>query len=338
MQINTYPKHIDIDLSSKCNIRCRFCHLTFFDPKEVTELTLNDVKQLEPVLNHLTSITLFSKFEPLTCKEFVPIFNYIKKFNLETYFSTNGLLLSEEISDILVGELTYLTVSVTGFTDKSYQTNMGVDKFTQLKQNLAYLNKKKKEQNTPYPILRISTVGLLDVIDELKMAVDFAKEFEVQEGIQVTSFKSYSEELNQLMPLENIEYFSKVTDDAIQYAKEQKVKFVLQSDSFEENIKKSEELGHKSCTMPWYRISIQPNGDIFPCPVAYEPIGNLQQDNILDIWNSKKMHDFRLGVNNVDNMNEDCINCTHCRHRRITKKSSNDFSKAQKYFAGMKRK
>jgi len=336
--MDDYPTHLDLDLSSKCNIRCRFCHLSFFDPKEIAEFTLESFNLLDPLLKHLNSITLFSKYEPLTCKEFIPIFNKIKEYDIETYFSTNGILLSDNIIDILVGDLTYLTISITGFTNDTYKKNMGVDKFDVVKKNIDSINKKKKERNTIYPILRISTVGLLDAIDELKLAIDFVEQYNVKEGLQVTSFKSFDESMSNLMPLNNPKYFTKITEEAISYANKKNVKFVLQSGSIIENQKDTDNLGHKECNMPWYRCSIQPNGDVYPCPVSYKPIGNIFKKNILDIWNSEQMNTFRNGVNSTDNMNEDCINCTHCRHRSVVTATTNDFSNKNIYIAEMKRK
>lgn len=336
--MNKYPTHIDLDLSSKCNIRCKFCHLSFFDPKEIAELDLKNFTLFEPILKHLKSITLFSKYEPLTCKDFLPIFKKISTYDIESYFSTNGILLSEDIVDSLVGNLTYLTISITGFTENSYTENMGVDKLQIVKENIEYINKVKKEKNTIYPILRISTVGLLDVLHELKLAVDFAKEYNIKEGIQVTSFKAFSKDLTELMPLNNPDYFTCTTEEAIQYANDMDVKFVLQSGSIIENQRDTKELGHKQCNMPWYRLSAQPNGDVYPCPVAHEPIGNIFEANILDIWNSDEMMKFREGVNSLDNMNEDCVNCTHCRHRSVVKTTSNDFSDQDTYIAQMTRK
>ncbi|AXH10882.1 hypothetical protein CP960_13535 [Malaciobacter halophilus] len=333
-----YPKHIDLDLSSKCNIRCRFCHLTFFSPKEITEFTKENIKKVEPLFKNLESITLFSKYEPLTCKDFIDIFKIIDSYNIESYFSTNGTLLKEDIANTIVGKLKYLTISITGFTKETYIKNMGVDRLETVKKNISYLNKLKKEKNTKYPILRISTVGLLDAIHELKLAIDFAKEIEAEEGIQVTSFKSFSSELNHLMPLNDKQYFTKTTDEAIEYAKKQNIKFILQSGSIVENQQKTEELGHKHCNMPWYRLSIQPNGDVYPCPVSNKTIGNIFSSPIYDIWKSNEMEKFRNGVNNLEEMNEDCKNCTHCRHRSITNINANDYSSKEKYIMGMKRK
>ena len=73
----TFPTHLDIDLSTKCNLRCRFCHLSFYKPKSWTQLNLDQFVKLDPLLRNLKSISLFSKFEVLTCRDFLKIFDII---------------------------------------------------------------------------------------------------------------------------------------------------------------------------------------------------------------------------------------------------------------------
>ena len=333
------PVHMDVELSNKCNLRCRFCHLSYFEPEEKGQFSFADFKKkVGPILPHLKSITLFNKFEALTCRDFIPIFNFLSEFEIETYFSTNGLLLDTDILDAIVGKLTYLTVSISGFTEESYRKNMSTNGYITLREKLTALNRLKKSRKTRYPILRISTVGMIDNLDELKMAVDFAKEFEVEEGVQVTSFKSFTAELNPLMPLNDMTTYTKKTTDALDYAESEQVKLVLQSGDLIENHQQTESLGHRHCDLPWYRLSIQPNGDVYPCPMSYAPINNLGDSSIDEIWNGPELAAFRDGVNDLDNMNKDCENCTHCRHRSLTKIEANDFSEVKIYPTGLRRK
>jgi radical SAM protein with 4Fe4S-binding SPASM domain len=332
-----YPIHIDIDLASSCNLRCRFCHLTFYHPKEDKIMTYDEFMSLHSILPNLKSITLFSKFEPLLCKDFLKIFNKICEYNIESYFSTNGLLLDDDIFRGIVGRLKFLTVSITGFTRKTYKKNMGIDGFERIIKALHKLNNLKSIINTEYPFLRISTTGMLDTINELKLAIDFARDVNAREGVQVTSFKAHTDHLANLMPNRNPIYFTEITNTAIEYAKKLNVKFDLQSGTIADNKRTTQEIGHKICYMPWYRISIQPNGDVYPCPVAYEPIGNIFNTDIIDIWNGTAMAEFRKGVNKKESMNIVCENCTHCRHRAINNEKANNFSKSQSYVFGMTR-
>jgi radical SAM protein with 4Fe4S-binding SPASM domain len=210
--------------------------------------------------------------------------------------------------------------------------------FEKLRENLTSLNELKKEQNTRYPILRISTVGMIDTLSELTSAIDFAKEFGAEEGVQMTSFKSFAAELNPLMPLNDMNGYTQQTEDALAYAKAEGVKLVLQSGSLNENSDSTESLGHRYCDLPWHRLSVQPNGDVYPCPMAYEIVASLNDNSLEEIWNGAALAKFRSGVNDLGNMNSDCANCTHCRHRSLTKIEANDFSEAITYPTGLVRK
>jgi radical SAM protein with 4Fe4S-binding SPASM domain len=333
------PTHMDVELSNKCNLRCRFCHLTYFEPEKNKQFSLSEFKtKIGPIIPHLNSITLFNKFEALTCRDFIPIFDYLSEFNVETYFSTNGLLLNKDVLDSIVGRLTYLTVSVSGFTQETYEKNMCSDGYYKLKEKLTELNSLKKLRKTRYPILRISTVAMLDNLNELEMAIDFTKEFDAEEGLQLTSFKSFTTKLNPLMPMNDIDCYTKKTEEAIRYADQKNVKLVLQSGALEDNQQQTERLGHRDCDLPWHRLSVQPNGDVYPCPMAYDAIDNIRDTSIEEIWNGSKLATFRAGVNDLENMNLDCTNCTHCRHRSLRKPEANDFSEANIYPTGLRRK
>jgi radical SAM protein with 4Fe4S-binding SPASM domain len=334
------PVHIDIDLSSKCNLRCSFCHLSYFTPKDQSsQISIDEFEtKIVPMLPHLESITLFSKYEVLTCRDFPEIYRRIREFNVDTYFSTNGILLSDEVLDVIVGHLHYLTVSVTGFTRERYLKFMRSDQLHVVEANLEKLNRLKAERNTPYPILRISTVGMQDTLEDLPSAVDFAKKHKAEEGVQFTSLYVYEEDTRHELPAADIDRYNRLTDAALAYAAEKNVKLVLQSGSMDDNARATEDLGHKYCDLPWKRLSIQSNGDVYPCPVAYKPLGNFHKQTLQEIWDGEAMATFRLGVNDLENMNEDCRNCIHCRHRTIVDPKPSDFSDAKELYGGMTRK
>lgn len=335
-----WPTHIDIDLSSKCNLRCSFCHLSYFTPKDQgQQISIDEFEsKIVPMLPHLTTITLFSKFEVLTCRDFPAIYRRIRDFDVETYFSTNGILLSDDVLDVIVDHLRYLTVSVTGFTQERYQKFMRSDSLHVVESNLEKLNRLKAERKTRYPILRVSTVGMQDTLEDLFSAIDFAKKHEMEEGVQLTSLYIYEPAMRAQLPTANLDRYKQLTEAAATYATEQGVKFVLQSGSVDDNARETLELGHKYCGLPWDRLSILPNGDVYPCPVAYKPIGNFHEQSLEDIWHGESIAKFRLGVNDPTSMNEECRNCIHCRHRTIVDSKQGDFSDWSDYITGLTRK
>ena len=332
-------KHIDIDLTTSCNLDCVFCHLHYFDSNKTAFLKYEEFLKIEHILPQLENLTLFGKFEPLLCKDFVKIFEKICEYkNIETYFSSNGLLLSEKIIKSIVGRLKYLTISATGMNNERYAKYMGEDSFDILHENLKQLNEYKLKNNTKYPILRLSTVGMVDTLQDFEAIIDFAKKYKMEEGIQVTSFIAYSEDMQDQILKSDEEYFKKRVRDAKEYAKEQNVKFKLQSGDFDENDNDTSELGHKNCNLPWERLSIQPDGEVYPCPVSTTSIGNFFKSSVSDIFNSKEMEKFREGVNNPIKMNKDCARCIHCRHKSINNNQNNDYSDVDVIYSQMKRK
>lgn len=333
------PVRIDIDLSAKCNLRCSFCHLSYFTPKDRgAQIGIGDFEsRIVPLLPHLKTITLFSKYEALTCRDFVAIYRRLREHDVEVYFSTNGLLLSDEILDLIVGHLRYITVSVTGFNRERYARFMRTDAFAIVEEKLVKLNRLKAERNTPYPMLRISTVGMQDTLEDLPQAVDFAKRHKAEEGVQLTSLYVFEEGMRAQLPLADMPRYNRLTGAALVYAAKQGVKLVLQSGSMDDNARDTGEIGHKYCELPWFGLSIQPNGDVYPCPVAYKPVGNFHEQSVEDIWNGEAMANFRAGVNDLNNMNDDCINCIHCRHHSIVDPKKNDFSAKSEFIGGMSR-
>jgi radical SAM protein with 4Fe4S-binding SPASM domain len=333
-----FPEQISIDLSNKCNLRCRFCHLNFYEPEKWTQLSYDDFLNIAPFLDGVEKISIFSKYEPLTCRDFIPIFNKMCETDIETYFSTNGILLNDEIIDAVVGKLTYLTVSITGFTQESYTTNMGQDRLEKVRENLTKLNAAKKAANTDLPKLRITTVALLDTLDEICMSLDFAAEFEAAEGVRLSYFESHDEAMSKLLPLVSPEAFSKAIDEAAEYAKNIGVKFEPiggTMDEIEGDV--DEELGHRPCGLPWETMSLQPNGDVYPCTAATTTVGNFFENTLEEIWNGEQLAEFRRGVNNPEAMNKDCAECCHCQIRSVLKVESNDWGSNEECFGGSTR-
>lgn len=336
---STLPLHMDIDLSSKCNLRCSFCHLSYFNVPNSSQISFEYfMEKIDPILKQLKSVTLFSKYEPLTCRDFVKIFNRISEYGIETYFSTNAILFTEESIEAIVGRLRWLTVSVTGFNREDYARHMGADRLDKVVANLRAINELKRKRGVRYPMLRISTVGMLDTLEDLPRAVDFAKEHQAEEGVQVTALIAYGEEMVERMPLKDRERFVRLTQEALRYAREQGVRMALQSGGMEENQAATRELGHRPCFLPWRRLSVQPDGAVYPCPVSYKPVGNLAESSLEEIWNGSALEAFRAGVNDPARMNPECRGCTHCRHKSIIREDANDYSKADVFFAGMVRK
>ena len=80
---------------------------------------------------------------------------------------------------------------------------------------------------------------------------------------------------------------------AAEYAASLGIKFDLQGGTIDEIEAATAALGHKMCDMPWRRLSLQPNGDVYPCPLSYQPVGNFFEERLEDIWTGPRLAAFR---------------------------------------------
>lgn len=68
----------------------------------------------------------------------------------------------------------------------------------------------------------------------------------------------------------------------------------------------------RSCYYPFHKLIIDYNGDVMICPCDWEKklvVGNLNEENIFDIWNSETMKQVRLRLVKEDRSHPPCSQC-----------------------------
>ena len=117
-------KHVFIELSSACNLRCTFCAYSWSDrkgtflPLPLLAKILADLKQLQPV-----DYVMFSALgEPTLHPEFGEACRMVKKAGFRLVVTTNGTRLNEAIRDLPIDEL---YVSFNTPTPESYALKRG---------------------------------------------------------------------------------------------------------------------------------------------------------------------------------------------------------------------
>ena len=66
------------------------------------------------------------------------------------------------------------------------------------------------------------------------------------------------------------------------------------------------------CFYPTYQFLIDWNGDVFLCPQDWQrrvTMGNMMQEDLFEIWNSKIMKKYRIDLLNGKRINNPCNNC-----------------------------
>lgn len=162
------PLHLDIEASSRCNLRCTFCDkLPNLKPGQLGNLDMSLFRHIIDQFDDsckLWGLKLSYRGEPLVNKEVPDMVKYAKEHGvLDVYFNTNGMLLDEAMSRKLIeAGLDRISISIDGTTASEYEGVRLGARFDTLVKNLETLIRLKKELSVTYPKIRIQTVKFPD--------------------------------------------------------------------------------------------------------------------------------------------------------------------------------
>ncbi len=263
------PCQLDFELSTYCNYRCPMC--PFGMPQDARPEAFDAVSGYFPfelyrkVIDEgaplgVRAIDLSYYNEPLLRRDLIEFVTYAESRGiLDIMFSTNAQLLSQALSETLLGTgLTRLLVSLDAGTEETFKkVRVGGD-FHKVVRNLEYFLRRKKERRQVLPITRVSFVKtklneheLPDFITRWKPLVDYLS---IQELVEMDGMQT------SLTPQSR-----------------------LSNDDFH-------------CHHPWHRMTLRANGDALPCCTVWGqqlPMGNVNRQSIAEIWTSAQMRSLR---------------------------------------------
>ncbi|WP_167375049.1 radical SAM protein [Prosthecochloris sp. GSB1] len=153
-----YPETIRIDLTGRCNLKCKHCQASMFTGKRHQELSTLQWKNVFKEMAAEGAITLgFLGGEPFIRGDFIELLIYAKELGLRTTVTTNGTVLTEEIIKQLVDQTNTFTVfSLDGPNSYTHDSIRGSGSFDKTLKaiNLFSVYQEKKEKS----LLGISSV------------------------------------------------------------------------------------------------------------------------------------------------------------------------------------
>lgn len=119
------PIGLILDPSSACGLRCPMCPVSFEEP--VRERTLLDWDLFERIVEelgpYLFFVDLFNWGEPLLHKQLPRMLRKLREYEIDVRLSSSlSVKLDDDALDALVENLDWLTVSIDGFSQKTYET------------------------------------------------------------------------------------------------------------------------------------------------------------------------------------------------------------------------
>lgn len=312
---NIYPIEIEISPSGSCNHRCTFCAVDYLEYKPIllnTNLILKSIKHMKQ--QGLKSVICSGEGEPLLNKETPSMVNQMKNMGLDIAMSTNGVLLSKEVSKECLSSFTWIRFSVAAIHEELYQ-KIHRGKTGDLKkvlENISYaVDFKQKNRLT-------TTLGIqcLLIPENQYQILEMAKELK-QIGVDYFTIKPYSQHKQSKNQL-TFDY-----NNLLEMEQELKE---IESDTFKlyfrtNAMKKiNTEKEYDTCYGLPFMVHIDSKGNIWPCInfIGKEEFcyGNLYEETFDSIWNGERRRRI-IDIYQKMNINQVCREA--CRLDEINK-------------------
>ncbi|MDR1487525.1 MAG: radical SAM protein [Deltaproteobacteria bacterium] len=287
------PLHLDVDVTTNCQLRCPMCPVGHKEQKKFKGfgLFMKESLYLEALRQasefKLPSIRFGLTGEPLLVADIENWAAEAKKAGvIDISLITNGQLLDGDKSRKLIKSgLTRIMLSVDAATSETYAKVRPGGDFSLLQENLQALVAKRKELNSHLPLIRLSFV----VMD-----------------VNAKERRLFREKFSPLADYLSFQRYQDLTAAGIKGVE-------IASDDDRVNSQGIDSQGLNSlginCPDPLTRLAIHADGGLFPCCSDFgrlSPLGYFPQDSLLDVWNSPQALELATSQGRT---NPRCLEC-----------------------------
>ena len=278
-EISDYPVLIDLELSSKCNLRCPMCYTTTDEFLEKVSLKFMDINLIKKIILEVSgkiyALRLSLRGESTLNPNFIEAVKFAKENGIkEVSTLTHGKKLTGNFLRKLVDAgIDWITVSIDGMHEDY--------------------------NNIRRPLTWEGTLGRLKEIQDLKKQLNREKPVIKVQGIWPSIRKYPTEYYESLLPYTDLIAYNPLID-------------YLGNDTeiiYEDNF---------SCPQLYQRIVVGSDGNVLLCANDEEGrhfIGNANFQSIHEIWHGSKMNEARELHSQKDGFKEIPV-CKDCYYPR----------------------
>lgn len=301
----SYPERLHVELTSRCNFKCRTCRHGYENygedlDEDVCEILVNDI------IPNLKEIELQGTGESLLSHNFYKIFNAAKASHCKLILITNASLLNDSLIRDMVSSNMQLVISLDGADGKTFEKHRPIGNFKTILNNLYQLKKYRDEaSNSDFSLvinMVVTKINYMTVNSMIDLASDLGVDY------------LFASEVRECMPdkdtwnlfrLDNIDTryeIENIMEECKSYAESKGIGFNF--NPYLENRKQKKRL----CISPWKHMYLYSNGDLSVCCELNTEFGNIKRLSFGEVWNGQKLNDFRndMLMNEYDNH---CLNC-----------------------------
>ncbi len=304
------PKHLYLETTSRCNLRCRGCilHRGGWEPQR--DLSLKELIMICDQLPKLERVALHGIGEPILNKELPDMIQYLKKRKAFVFFNSNGILLDEICQNQLIDtDLDELRISLDAASPTGYKTVRNSDKFNLIVRNVQAFSERITSLNVSHPKLSLWYLGTRENISEIPGFVRLAAtlgitEVYLQRLVYFQDHEGYGLARSEKTLMDSNATVAELIHKSYEIAKQSGVKFNASGLS---NPLESLQTGNRN-PLPWKRcyrpttlMYITANGNVLPCCISpfstfdYDSIilGNVFDNSLAEIWSGHRYRAFR---------------------------------------------
>jgi len=281
-----YPIYLEISPSGACNHRCTFCALDYMEYKPrfldtaILKERLTEMGQLG-----VKSVMYGGEGEPFLHKDMGDIIVHTKKSGIDVGITTNGVLLSGQIAEKILGSVTWIKVSMNGGNAETYSKvhRTKPADFDRLVERLSEAVRINKETGANCT-LGAQSVLIPENADSMESLAETAKGI----GLRYVVIKPYSQHHKS-----HTQAYSAVDYAQFNYLKEKLARFNSENFSVifrEQTMKKIKRTkrGYERCLALPFWSYIDSGGNVVGCSAYLGDeefrYGNINENTFREIW------------------------------------------------------
>lgn len=319
-------RNVVFELTYRCNLSCKMCSIMneIATREHVRRETELDKDEILEVISHLSpgSNITFTGGEALLKKGIDEILEKAGKVYKLT-IATNGALLKQHADLLVKAGVRAVGVSLDGPPDIHERIRNQEGLYQKLQNGLHALIEAKRIKRSPFPTVNINAVILRENYASLPQVVRIVKEI----GIDSCSIQIFDPSLRRsgVAPHEDMDFadnpingveeidtsslrshLTAILEEGEKHEVSVAFSPALTLDEIVLYYQRAFDLSCWRCHFPWQTIRVSPYGDVYPC-LNYR-IGNLREQPLKVLWNSKRYIRFRQTLA-TKSIFQACIGC-----------------------------
>jgi MoaA/NifB/PqqE/SkfB family radical SAM enzyme len=292
--ISPYPRFLEIEVTTRCNLRCTLCEHTYWN-EPARDMSLQEFKSIIDQFPHLQWIGLTGIGESFLNKDFLSMLAYVKSKNIFVeLYDTFYFIDAATAKKLIEMGIDRMFVSFDAATKETYEKIRVHSNFDQVVDNIRGLLKLKRQLKAHFPEIHFHYIITKDNAGEMLRYLELVRSLKADEPVTV----QFTRMLHTFKEVEHL--FTEIAPEVIREV-EGRARELSIDLSWNLNVP-TDKPPLRDC-IEWSMPFIFATGHVIPCCAGNESgrrdfqkdtsLGNIFEQSFKDIWFGRKYKSFR---------------------------------------------